>query len=794
MDGRSFEPLALWTRSSIEGWRGTMHGATFTRHDSQHGRDSWAALDTRLLMRIALASKEFAPFQGWGAGTYASLAARALADAGHEVHVVTGDARTVREGPKLRTGVQFHFVDQEGTFPKSMAGLPAFAAQPQRYSWALWETLRDLHERKAFDAIEFPDFLGEAYFSIRAKRTLGAFAEAVLCVRTHMTIRHIRAINQDDWLDQERATVEHMEAWAIRHADALVPPCEGIWSEIAGEAARQGMTLPAHRVIALPIPLEQQREEMGWRASSGGVARVEVARGEVPTIVYCGRYERRKGVHVLVEAVQRLLGEQRVPSLRVRLIGEDTNTGPLGGSYRAWLETMIEPAHRDVFRFVPRVDRASLGVIYRDATCVCVPSLWENFPFACTEAMAMGCCVVGTDAGGMCDIIIDGESGLLAKAGDAESLASCIERVVSDEGLRTRTRANAPERIRVLCEPRAIANRYVEFLAEVREARDAQVHRTRADSGIVRAPSETPLVSVIVPIYNLHEFLPDTLRSLREQTMRDFETIVVDDGSTDPATIASLEALERTSDGTRLRILRLPHAGLSAARNAGVGYARGRYVLPLDSDDMLEAHAIERFVAAHDRNPDASFVTSPLRSFDKEPDAPVAGWIPLGGEATLMPVMNAASSSVALMVRDRVLEVGGYDVDLPAYEDWDLYCRMVQRFGAGEVVPEFLVVHRLRGSSMMHTLSRKRHHLLRARLNAKYVDLSPEPGRTARLMLGDCIRLEQVASGAGDDASVEQRALELVQQNVRYRIADKANAWLKRLALQQVVKGWFARP
>jgi glycosyltransferase involved in cell wall biosynthesis len=172
-------------------------------------------------MRVCLVSREFAPFRGWGAGTYASLAAAAFARAGHEVHVLTDDARCVREGPALRPEVRFHLVDLTG-FPMN---LRAYASELTRYSLGARHALEALHTRHPFDYIEFPDFLGEAYCTLRARRTMGTLAGCVVGIRTHMTIRHIRAINRDDWIDEERATCEHMEAWSLAHADVLLAPC-----------------------------------------------------------------------------------------------------------------------------------------------------------------------------------------------------------------------------------------------------------------------------------------------------------------------------------------------------------------------------------------------------------------------------------------------------------------------------------------------------------------------------------------------------------------------------------------
>ncbi|HEX5620670.1 MAG TPA: glycosyltransferase [Solirubrobacteraceae bacterium] len=97
-------------------------------------------------------------------------------------------------------------------------------------------------------------------------------------------------------------------------------------------------------------------------------------------------------------------------------------------------------------------------------------------------------------------------------------------------------------------------------------------------------------ISVVVPIYDVEDYLEDCLRSLVRQTVGDFEAILVDDGSTD-ASAAIAERFAAT-DG-RFRLLRQPNGGLSRARNAGIDAASGDYLAFLDSDDVLPPNAYE---------------------------------------------------------------------------------------------------------------------------------------------------------------------------------------------------------
>ena len=106
------------------------------------------------------------------------------------------------------------------------------------------------------------------------------------------------------------------------------------------------------------------------------------------------------------------------------------------------------------------------------------------------------------------------------------------------------------------------------------------------------------LISVVVPIYDVEDYLEECLRSLAGQTVRDFEAIMVDDGSTD-SSAAIAERFAAQDD--RFRLLRRPNGGLSRARNTGVDAAGGTYLAFLDSDDVLPPDAYELLLGAVER-------------------------------------------------------------------------------------------------------------------------------------------------------------------------------------------------
>lgn len=129
-------------------------------------------------------------------------------------------------------------------------------------------------------------------------------------------------------------------------------------------------------------------------------------------------------------------------------------------------------------------------------------------------------------------------------------------------------------------------------------------------------PLSNPTVSVVMPVYNVAEFVVASVHSVLRQTFRDFELIIVDDGGTDESV-----AICRAIRDMRIRIVSQDNRGLAGARNTGIRHARGRYVAFLDSDDLWTPEKLDRHVAHLDANPHIGVSFSGSRLID---DAGVA--------------------------------------------------------------------------------------------------------------------------------------------------------------------------
>jgi glycosyltransferase involved in cell wall biosynthesis len=129
------------------------------------------------------------------------------------------------------------------------------------------------------------------------------------------------------------------------------------------------------------------------------------------------------------------------------------------------------------------------------------------------------------------------------------------------------------------------------------------------------APTDLPLVSIILPTYNRASFLPQAIQSICEQQWTDWELVVIDDGSTDE----TREVLDDLTSNLvqSVRYVYQENQGASEARNTGLDYVRGKYVAFFDSDDLWLPHHLSRCVAALEANPTVDWAYGASRIVDK---------------------------------------------------------------------------------------------------------------------------------------------------------------------------------
>jgi glycosyltransferase involved in cell wall biosynthesis len=198
-------------------------------------------------------------------------------------------------------------------------------------------------------------------------------------------------------------------------------------------------------------------------------------------------------------------------------------------------------------------------------------------------------------------------------------------------------------------------------------------------------------VTAVVTCFNQGSTIAATLASLQGQTTPPVQTLVVDDGSTDPATIAALNEISDAST----RVIRIPNGKVSRARNVGIDAASSDYVLCLDSDDLFEPTFLEKATARLDASEEVGLVSSWIETMG------LARWQvkPEGGDLLGFLHKNNCPGQV-LMRRVCWAKAGGYREDMiQGYEDWDFYIAVTKHGWRAEIIPEFLLKYHIAASS-----------------------------------------------------------------------------------------------
>lgn len=207
--------------------------------------------------------------------------------------------------------------------------------------------------------------------------------------------------------------------------------------------------------------------------------------------------------------------------------------------------------------------------------------------------------------------------------------------------------------------------------------------------------TRAPKVSVIVPCYNAHAFLGRALESIRAQTFRDFEIIVVNDGTTNPDTLATLRTL-----GDDVRLVHQENLGLPGARNTGFREALGEFVLPLDCDDWIEPTFLAKAIALLEANPDRPYAFAQIVLEGDEAGV-------LGKTYNFFEQHFLNHVPYCIFIRKNVWkQVGGYDETMRrGCEDWEFNLRLGISGFHGLAIPEPLFHYHVSATGMLQSLT-----------------------------------------------------------------------------------------
>lgn len=205
------------------------------------------------------------------------------------------------------------------------------------------------------------------------------------------------------------------------------------------------------------------------------------------------------------------------------------------------------------------------------------------------------------------------------------------------------------------------------------------------------AQSEIPLVSIVVPAYNAEDTIIETLESIAKQSsFACTETIIVNDGSTDN-TVNTVQ--DFIADKPSMRLYSKENEGLAATRNYGFQFVKGKYLLFLDADDLIDVDFISLSLEQFKSNPEIDIVTTEVQHFERESHIYIP---PTFSAKTILKINCFVITS--LIKSQAFREIGMFDTNLRFHEDWEMWIRMTEKYNRVAHIDKPLFWYRKRNS------------------------------------------------------------------------------------------------
>lgn len=547
-------------------------------------------------------------------------------------------------------------------------------------SYAVYQTLKN----KKYDTLHFHDYKALGFYCFSAKKQGVAFKHSSLVLQMHGPTAWTTKINQSMYHHEDHLKLDFMERQCARDADFVVSPSQYLIDFLKIKA---NYIFPANTSVInnLGTALVEELESYIRPYDKNSCDKVN-------EIIFFARHEDRKGFVKFCNAIDNLKDKIIQKGIRVTFIGKFGQiVGQHSGLYlsnRAKNWSFPLSIYTDMNR-----DGAASYLTSNRNSLVVIPSE-ENSPYTVFETLSLHKALVTSSKGGAKEMI--------PQKYWKHSLADTdVDNDLTD---KIESWLDAPKTIPTLSKDHK--NIEVDWLL---------FHENAAKTVHKQIKIEQPLVTVGITHYERPDKIFDALDSILNQTYKNIEIIVVDDGSKKESTIEVLNFIKKMFKGTNHRLVVQKNAYLGAARNTVGKLAKGEYLCFLDDDDIAFPKLIESLVCSI-QYAECDIVNCLNLFMDlKDRDSAInqlehyeqkASYVPLGGPLSLSYQENLLGAATALIRKSFYDKIGGYTEDKGVgYEDYEFFFRALQCDGNIRILPEPLYLYEVGRPSMISNTS-----------------------------------------------------------------------------------------
>lgn len=660
-------------------------------------------------VKVCLVTPELVgPRRNSGIGTHAFYFSRFLSNqedtevtlllTSEVTEVPDGDYKSWAEYYKKEHGIQLELLEEQPPLYNEVGWFNQwFSLRTQAiYGW-----LRD----KQFDICHFQDLNADGFMCLQARETGVAFQKTVMTVTVNgpnLWARQGMKQFADSPVDD--ALVNFCESYCLQKADRVLAPSKYAlqWCRAAGWTLAEE-TCVCPYIIEPVVPANPE----------GYVFK------EATEIVFFGRLETRKGMQIFLKTLKRLHRRGKLDKItRVYFVGSHAReqyfnsridifkffTNELPGLAFTIHEEFDHPHCLEFLR------------AHKDALVV-APSLTETLGYTILESLELNLNLVTTNAGAIPEIFENSDR--LCEP-TADGLAGLMELGLQGQLPPVKMRYDRDRAVSAWADAQAGC---VELLGAKMEAMET-------------IPGD-PEISVLIPHHNYGAYLKEQLASLAKQSYKNFEVIVLDDGSSDEESLHALTQLEKDyADDTRFHFIRQENAGLCEARNRLAREARHDLLIFCDADNISDPNMLSTYARAIQIS-QADCVTchmAKFRNFDGERKM-LDTYTPLGACIEAGPFVDPYGDANFIIRKEVFEKLGGFrKVPHTASEDWEFLAKLILDGYKLEVAPIPLFNYREHGESNMRQTP---FFDTRMRVLQPYMDSLKEPWQ--KRLLYNCV-------------------------------------------------------
>ena len=585
------------------------------------------------------------PVKNGGIGTHCYYLARTLASAGFNVSLLfTGPLQNRThvfwKDYYNKLNINYNSIDEEKIAYELHSNNSSFLET----SYLVYEFLKN----KSFDFIHFQEWQANALVSIQAKETTKLFDNTIITVTMHSSTQWqeegMMKYSNQPLIDMK---LKWAEEYCAQNCDFLISPSKYMFQW----AKNAQWILSKQQILLQYCYIDERKSELKVDKNI-----------DKSHLIFFGRLETRKGIEYFVESIVKAKNIKKISFLgKISMTSE--------GMANKYLANKLINIDYKIYSEFDTFD--AIKFIKKEKALVVIPSLLDNYPYTIIEMIVNNVNFICSSAGGIPEMV---DSRVIFDINDKNGLVDLLD------NLNTRLFKEVTHKYK-------LKQANADWISFHNKTYQKNIQKIKKDS----------LVSICVPYYNYPEYLPYLLESINNLAYKNYEVIVVNDGSSQYEANSVFKEMENKY--SKFQFFSKRNSGVGDTRNFAASKASGKYIIFMDSDNLASMNMINIFVEAIEKSC-ADIVTCYFSAFNEnylgiKPQKILYKYLPLGACKEVGVLENIYGDANFIVKKEVFDNSGGFGIEKEtSWEDWEFLANMSLQGYIQKVIPKSLFWYR----------------------------------------------------------------------------------------------------